>query len=132
MVSIKNRSTTMLVTQSQDVISRYLPSRKRIQDKNWKTTRVAPMEVWEFARIVAILCEREEARSALISSGCDLMLQQQQKRKHRDEFWEIIVTSFLNDSDVMLGLSLLGLVDGDEGFNNLSLNREIVVPRYGS
>lgn len=41
------------------------------------------------------------------------------------------MASLFIDSDVMLGLRLLVLVDVDEDFNNLIVNREIFVPRNG-
>ena len=76
-----SRITTSLRSCPSDVHLRAISS-----ERGERMKRTAAITCHEFARLVGILIEKKEARSALLSSGFNLMRIEQQCRMGRDEF----------------------------------------------
>ena len=92
-------------------------------EKGEKHRREAFMTSHEFARMIGILFENEEARTSLLRSGLDLTRVEQQRRMDRDAFWEFVVARFHNDEDTVIGMSYVGLVDADEHHSCVNPNK---------
>ena len=86
----------------------------------------------EFARLVGILIEKEEARSALLSSDINLTRIEQQRRMDRDEFWEAVLARLQNDQTVMVGMSFVELVDADDEHSLINPNKSLPKKRSGA
>jgi hypothetical protein len=55
----------------------------------------------EFARLLSVLIDDDEARSALLLSGLNLSREQLDRREGRDEFWISVVEARFNDPEAL-------------------------------
>ena len=95
-----------------------------------RVKRTAAIATHEFARLVGILIDNEEARTGLLQSGIDLTRVEQQRRSDRDEFWETTVARLHNNPNIVVRANFTGLVDADE--HQTLLNPNISVPQRRS
>ena len=107
-------------------------SRAFSSEKGERMKRTAAIICHEFARLVGIMIEKEEARSALLSSGVNLTRIEQQLRMDREEFWESVVARLHNDQTVIVGMSFVGLVDTDDEHSVINPSKALPQKRSGA
>ena len=122
-----SRITTSLRSCPSDADLRAFSS-----ERGGRMNGTAVITCHEFARLVDILIEKKEARSALLSSGINLTRIEQQRRMDRDEFWESVVARLHNDQTVIVGMSFVGLVDADDEHSVINPNKALPQKRSGA
>ena len=87
----------------------------------------ALMTAHELARLIGVLTESDEARSALLHSRMNLTRVEQQRRDDRDAFWKSAVARLNNDHEVVVSKSYAGMVETDD--EHTCLNPNLNVPQ---
>lgn len=92
----------------------------------------SPWSVSEFARLMAILTDSEEAKHALIRSGTALNRNDLQRRANMDSFWVDIIEPLFNDPNKKFSLNIRGCVRGDTEMDLIDVNASPSCFRSGS
>lgn len=114
-----NRAAQIFAASSHDLITRC--EKQQIGSKG-KVPREISLSVSEFAHLMAILTEKEEACSAFIFSGLQVTRAQQQRCESQDEFWDSIVSTIFNDSWQKMGMIFRCLVENSTGLTKIYVN----------
>lgn len=115
--SPRNQAATVYIAPSSEIVR----DTASVEGKRGRAAKKVeqPMSTSEFARLMGVLIEDDDARAALIASGQDLTREQQQRREGRDTFWTTIVERVFNDTSFKIALDVRGCVNGDD--ENLSV-----------
>lgn len=100
-----NQGVDTIVAPNRQLLQRYVVGVSRRANATWSLS--------EFARLVAILTESDEARNALIASGRPLDRTGLQRRDNLDESWVTTVEPLFNDTTAQFALNIQGCVIGD-------------------
>lgn len=76
----------------------------------------------EFARLIAVLIESEDAKRALIKFGKSLDEKYPQRRENMDAFWVGTIQPLFNDESVQFSLDVRGCVRSDEDMEAIDVN----------